>query len=486
MEFADNQRSGINVQLTQQQFEDLSLISYCPLKDLVDDEQNSIWIYPDPKDRYDDRIENDYILSLKKIKGAGNYSISTYNIMGFIGCGKTQVNIRSRFSSGKNDWFMQYLLQKVFSINLFDLKHSYNELGALDIAPLLLPYFLQKALRQGVYREYARFQYNDDRVKGAIDVNAHIKNNYPFKNGKISYTTREFTFDNSVTELVRHTIEYLKSTQRYSGTLFSSPEMVSCVRQIVSATPSYRKRDLRKIMAANLKPKIHPYYSEYRPLQKLCMQILNRHKIGYGENNEQIYGVIFDGAWLWEEYLASVIKGKIEGIRHPKNKASHRNKDEKAVHAFVGDNRGYPRYPDFIYPNFFVADAKYKNMKDTGVINIQRDDLNQIITYMHILNLDKGIFISPMQATKVMDPSTGIHIDDAVIWKDYFNYVGTLNGKGGEIIVITTCIPQCTEKDTFESFSKQMEVMENCLVSTLKNIAENKHRHLTLATPNME
>ena len=84
---------------------------------------------------------------------------------------------------------MQYMLQKVFAINIFDLKHSRGVDGALNIAALMFPYFLQKALRQGVYREYVRCEHNENKIRGSINISAHIKANYPFKNGKIAFTT---------------------------------------------------------------------------------------------------------------------------------------------------------------------------------------------------------------------------------------------------------------------------------------------------------
>jgi hypothetical protein len=109
-------------------------------------------------------------------------------------------------------------------------------------------------------------------------------------------------------------------------------------------------------------------------------------------------------------------------------------------------------------------------MYDEGKITIQPDDLHQIVTYMHILNLEKGIFISPTKAKSTMNLSDGTFQNDAVIWKDYIHHIGTLNGKGGEIIVISASIPECEENDTFETFANKMKVMENGLVNTLKNI----------------
>ena len=45
-------------------------------------------------------------------------------------------------------------------------------------------------------------------MRGTIDINRHLKLNLPF-NGRVAYRTREFSHDNHVTELIRHTIEYI-------------------------------------------------------------------------------------------------------------------------------------------------------------------------------------------------------------------------------------------------------------------------------------
>ena len=50
--------------------------------------------------------------------------ISTGNLMGFVGINGVEVSISSRFSSGsKEDFFLQYMLQKVMSVNVFNLKY---------------------------------------------------------------------------------------------------------------------------------------------------------------------------------------------------------------------------------------------------------------------------------------------------------------------------------------------------------------------------
>ncbi|MBR3030792.1 MAG: hypothetical protein IKH93_06580 [Bacteroidales bacterium] len=422
---------------------------------LRDQTGNDLWLFPKKGDRYDDKIENQFLFELD------GKVLTTNNIMGFVGCGDTELTIRSRFSNKDgNDWFMQYMLQKVFAINVFDLKHTKSTDESLDIAALMLPYFLQKALGQGLYREYISQDYNDSNLRGALDISRHIKENYPFRNGKIAYSTREFRYDNSITQLIRHTIEYIR-TKKASATaiLYSSPETQANIKQIVDATPTYRRSDLRRIMLANLKPKIHPYYSEYRPLQRLCMQILRGERISYGSDNERIHGVLFDGAWLWEEYLNLTFSKA--GFQHPENRTGRGR-----IQVFRDRDR-YPRYPDFMKENI-IADAKYKvllrDSRDLIYEYLSRDDLNQMITYLHITSSRKGIFVNPLNI-RVMNPETGDYLPETA----FCTRIGELHGDGGDIYIIGVNIPQsCNSYNEFAAF---MGVNEKVLCEKLKEIS---------------
>ena len=436
---------------------DLRHIADQNISSLRDSDNNDLWIFPKKGARYDDKIENQSILSI-----VGD-SISTGNMMGFVGYGNTQLTIRSRFTKDTpEDWFMQYLLQRVFSINLFDLKHSRSNDAALDMAALLFPYFLQKALAQGLYREYQRQEYNDSNLRGPIDFSRHIKQNFPFKNGKIAYTTREFKYDNPITQLVRHTIEYLRSKKNNaaSAALYGSPDNQANIKQIVDATPSFRKGDLARVITSNLRPKIHPYYSEYRPLQRLCLQILRGEKISYGQSSERMWGILFDGAWLWEEYLSFTFREA--GFEHPENK-----KGKNPIHLFKNSRR-YARYPDYMKDGI-IADAKYKMLLKKGdeMIdeNLSRDDLHQMITYLHITSARKGIFVNPVNF-KVMNPYTGgFFSEDAYCMK-----IGELHGDGGYIYLLGLNIPR--DCNTYEDFTVAMHYNERVLYNKLIELTD--------------
>ena len=52
-----------------------------------------------------------------------NNKYRTTNIMGWLGKGNEQITIHSRFDDGQNDFFLRYMLEKVFDANIvnFDL-----------------------------------------------------------------------------------------------------------------------------------------------------------------------------------------------------------------------------------------------------------------------------------------------------------------------------------------------------------------------------
>ena len=383
-------------------YRNLNKIANTTVEELIKNNP-SLLIFPQVLGAHDDDIDKQVIFNIHgNPEQLENVILTTGNLMGFIGIGDTHLKIASRFSSqDQNDHFMHYILQKVFSINLFDWKHQDSD-GELDLLMFAFPSLLKKALAQGLFKQYQTFKRNDANVKGVIDVNRHIRLNMPFS-GNIAYNSRERTFDNSVTELIRHTIEYIKTKPYGKELLNSDNEIKKCVQEILEATQSYNLQNREKVITQNLKPITHPYYTAYKPLQKLCLSILRYKKIGFGNAKNKVYGILFDGAWLWEEYLATVLVPA--GFKHPRNKAG-----TGSINVYSGN----PRYPDFYkgkqisnwnveqdMSENFVLDAKYKHLDNhkpgsdeiTGYFS--RDDLHQLITYMYIMPAKKAGLIYP-------------------------------------------------------------------------------------------
>lgn len=345
-------------------------------KTLDELEKEGVFVVPSSVGESEDLTKNQMIL-----QSHNNMYISG-NVMGFLGMKNQRIVIESRFSRGERDYFFQYLLEKVLKFpNFINLEASANQDERLfSLLLFLFPRYLQEAMRKGLFKTYIRRKYNDGNIRGSIDIARHIKNNTPFI-GNAAYSQREYSYDNYLIELVRHTIEYIKG--KYYGRMLLST-IRNEVRQVIQATPKYRTGDRRKIIDNNIKNVIrHAYYHEYRSLQKLCILILRNEQHQYGTGTRNIYGILFDGAWLWEEYVNILIG---DAFYHPKNKAG-----DGAQRLFAG-NYGLI-YPDFIGKDSkkrIIADAKYKPLN-----NISGKDYLQLLAYMFRFDARQGLYLYP-------------------------------------------------------------------------------------------
>ena len=169
-------------------------------------QEGSFVIFPDKLENSDD-LNKDC-----KVIESINDKVKTSNVVGFVGLNDESLVIQSRFSEN-DDFFLHYMLQRVMSINVIDLPVNISFENRLYFFLIyLFPNYLKSAFKKGIYKEYHKFEYNDNRVRGNIDIVKHLKYNIPFA-GNIAYSTRELTAQNNVMLLIRDTIEYLKSSQ---------------------------------------------------------------------------------------------------------------------------------------------------------------------------------------------------------------------------------------------------------------------------------
>ena len=402
--------------------------------------EDNIFIFPNDLTHTPD-LEKD-----QKIFETVDQEIKTGNVIGFLGCGQEKLTISSRFSDESNDHFLHYLLQKVLHINLTSLDVALSREDKLyQLLMYLFPKYLQAAIRKGLYKEYQRFSHNDSHVKGVLDVGNHLKKNLPFT-GNIAYTTREFTYDNPLMQLIRHTIEFMKNQKSIGRevleNLSTSRENVA---EIVRVTPSYKLADRAKIIRMNkIKPIRHAYFREYRKLQELCLMILNQEKHGLGYQEQKIHGILFDVSWLWEEYIYTLLP---KVFIHPRNK-------DKTDGISVFSNRERKVFPDFYHKELkIVLDAKYKELEFTEK-GINREDLFQLISYSYILKAEKGGLVFPSKH-KVVD-----------------NEIGKLAGYGALLKKLSIQIPQKTS-----SYNEFCEMMESSEEIFKRNIDEEVGRN---------
>ena len=384
--------------------------------------EDNIFIFPNDLTHTPD-LDKD-----QKIFETVNQEIKTGNVIGFLGCDQERLTISSRFSDKSNDHFLHYLLQKILNINLTSLDVGLSPEDKLyQLLVYLFPKYLQAALRKGLYKEYQRFSHNDSHVKGVIDVGNHLKNNVPFI-GNIAYTTREFTYDNPLIQLIRHTIEYIKTQKSFGVILDNNRETIA---EVTRVTPSYKLVDRAKFIRINkTKPLRHAYFREYRKLQELCLMILNREKNGLGYQEQKIHGILFDVAWLWEEYVYTLLP---KGFVHPRNK----DKTDGISVFSVGKRKVYPDFYD--RERKIVLDAKYKKLEFTEK-GINREDLFQLISYSYILKAEKAGLIFPSMEQSVNSE------------------IGKVAGYGAQLKKWSIRIPQ--NASSYSAFCKMMENSE--------------------------
>lgn len=408
---------------------------------VLQEENPDLLIFPHSLGHYHDDIESSSVFDM------GEETITTHNIMGFVGRNTSRITITSRFAKNdQHDYFLHYMLQKVLSIYLLNFDQTRDKENIWNFLLYLFPYYLKKAYSQGLYKAYKRQPYNDINLKGALDIKRHIQSNIPFT-GRLAYTMREHSVDNPVTQLIRHTIEVIKNNPRANSILTRDSGTLDIVRHIIFTTQhSYNKHARQKIISLNMRYIAHPYYTEYTRLQKICLKILRHENITFGNKKDKIYGLVFDGAWLWEEYLNTILH---EIFIHPENKTrKHR------CYLFEhGSSRFQAIYPDFISKNEpkIVGDAKYIPLDNQKEYSAESQKAVSIyyktISYMYRFNAMKGIILFPTKKEKNF-------------YEDY-----TIIDTNGILKKIGLAIPQSAH--TFADFIKIMHQNEQDLLKNL-------------------
>ena len=292
-----------------------------------------------------------------------------------------QLSIGSRFDSSDRQYFLTHLLGKVFGGSFVDLVDSGPDSCWKMLLAILFRNRLLEASRIGLFRQYRQLPHHDLRFRGKLDMAAFIRRDIPFV-GRLSYVTHDITLDNHLNHLVRHACSQLAG--EWSSFIFDDKSLTDYYHELERETPTWQKRNPLACMAKNQRPVKHPYFhSTYEPLRKLALRILRNEGITPYSETDEVEGILFDGAWLWEEYLWNLLAPF--GFVHPANKTRRgawRVLNESFYPDFFLLKEGCPR---------IVLDAKYKSER-----NDQRDIL-QVSGYMHMLEAQIGGLIKPIQ-----------------------------------------------------------------------------------------
>ena len=200
--------------------------------------------------------------------------------------------------------------------------------------------------------------------------------------------------------MIRHTIEFMSRHELGRSILRNDTDTLEAVNCVKQYTPDYSPGDRAAIIRKNQKSVYHPFYTKYRPLQELCLRILRYEKMSYNSKGKsEIYGILYDGALLWENYLASILSPT---FTHYTNSNSY---------FLFRDERGNFQQiiPDYLGSNesgeTIVADAKYIQMEDYR--NIPADRAMPIyyktLMYMLRFNAKKGFLFYPNRDYQKVD-----------------------------------------------------------------------------------
>lgn len=309
-------------------------------------------------------------------------ALTTFNAMGVLRLRdehlRLTLEIRSRFDPEQNQFFLNYLLHRVFGGSFtepVDLGHS--SLWELLLI-LVFRSRLLEACSQGLFKRYTRFEHNDANFRGTLNLNRHLRRNVPFV-AAVAYTTHEFSHDTPVTRLIRSALWHIEN--KYPRLLDGTEQSLIDARQgIERNTPSWRARHLVSYLKENLRPLRHPYFTAYEPLRQVCLAVLKGEGAALYEDDpaQEVEGVIFDGAWLWEHYLASLVVPL--GMTHCLY-------GQNGIPVFRDRSRLF--YPDFYHKTkHFILDAKYKREP-------AREDIHQVLAYMYLSGAKRGGVILP-------------------------------------------------------------------------------------------
>jgi 5-methylcytosine-specific restriction endonuclease McrBC regulatory subunit McrC len=297
-----------------------------------------------------------------------------------------QVEITSRFDEGKQQFFLNYLLSKVFGGSLMGPVAG----GGDDLWDMLLAFIfrhrLQEASAVGLFKQFRTFQRNDIRVRGRIDVARHLRRNTPFL-GSVAYATHEITFDNSTNHLLRHA--WAKVQQKWLAAAVGGVRLTEMQHQLEQNTPTWRRSDVLECIRhkENQTPIKQPYFqAHYEPLRRVALALLRHEGASLYQREQEAEGVIFDGSWLWEEYVWTLLR-EIEGFHHPRNKEQTGRWSTPP---------GVTFYPDFFHRDKrVVLDAKYRRPLADQDEERSQPIATQVFAYMFLLDAVHGGIINP-------------------------------------------------------------------------------------------
>lgn len=401
------------------------------------------------------------------------FRLDTGNLMGVLSLRKDdkalKIQVQSRFDTGEKQYFLNYLLSRICEVSFAELVSSSDDVLWDMLLAFVFLWRFSQAAAVGLYKQYHRFEYNDLNFRGRLDLDRHLKRNYPLCD-RIAYSRREITFDNPINHLLRHAAA--KIEKKWPSLLVSNHNAREQLLLLKQNTPSWIPGNIQRTLCHKdtLSELRHPYFAEYyEPLRRVARMLLMDESANVFDTPEnsgdtEISGVLFDGSWLWEEYLATVLCDK--NLAGGPFLHADTNNRKTAIFTFRKENSGSvygPLYPDFRRPGSnnatfpqccdIILDAKYKRGD-----SIQSKDLHQVLCYMFLTGATQGGLIFPPKTNNDDDDTTNSFAEGG-----HCSRTTTINTPGQE-----NCTWRCfqfagLQTQTEQDFIKNMQQQEEAL-----------------------
>lgn len=318
-----------------------------------------------------------------------------------------RVVIGSRFDSGENAFFLRYLLETCWEASLLldGLGSAYQDdpFDPLLVAKLALQ--LQRAWRKGTLRQYRVFQHNDSRVRGALDVTRHIRENLGLEQGKIAYRTRAYSLDNSYNALFL--LACCAAGRKYPALLRRLrqrlPEFHAALQTLEWEVSGWSSGSRSAVLQHTRKKIVNPIHRDYEAARITARAILRRlgaNPFQQKENECQVTGVFLDMNELWEQFLLQTL------FRGMAGHSVQQSRDVLGGHMTIR--------PDFLWEDKgVVLDAKYRQIwesalrldgKWSGGLSSEeqkalRENVYQVLAYMLLCGCADGGVIFPVRSS---------------------------------------------------------------------------------------
>ena len=288
------------------------------------------------------------------------------------------LQVKSRYDAQNHAYLLATLLTYKTPGRVNEEISEWNEEGLFDFLLVdLLIHFLAQARMKGFYKTYQRFERNDNKLRGAIDIARHIRWNEGKNNGQIAYTYRENTTDNYLNALILWTYEYVKKMHPYLAESKLEYELKPFLDELKYSV-DLRRYSPNSILAKNQRPISHPYFTEYERVRKICLRILRNEGISIFDSKDHTHdegasGFLYYMPDLWEEFLEKVFKDCRKSEESKKWDFSAQYEDVSFIESNKPNQYFFQSRPDFVFYDtknkkvFLILDAKFRPVWEDAV-----------------------------------------------------------------------------------------------------------------------